>query len=232
MDLIHNNDINVFSENFSVPEKSYLKIIIAWIIFGILATVIEILQTFFILGAILFLFIEHRKKRWPKSIIGLKKNAFRQDMKNNWWLILMVGFGTQILAISLIVWFSPQTIIHIVNRLPLLVDGSINMLSVITLFIMLIFSTLGEELVFRDLLQNRLGWYIPPIAANLIISILFGVLHYSPGIIAIVLFDIVPIIIDSVIYGLLWDRTKNIVIPWIAHWLADWIGLVCLLILI
>lgn len=232
MSPIQNNDIQQHFEDFQKPDKSYLKIIIGWIIFGIIATIYEILQTIFIFGAIIFLFVEHRKKGWPKTIIGLKKGAFRQDMKNNWGLVLLVGCITQILSILLMVWFQPNTITHIINRIPLLGDGSINIINIITLFVMLVFSTLGEELVFRDLLQNRLGWYIPPIAANLIISIVFGILHYSPGIIAIILFDIIPIIIDSIIYGLLWERTKNITIPWVAHWMADWVGLICLIMLI
>lgn len=217
------------SDTSGIKGTRYLFEVLAWIIFGIIATIFENLQTFFIFGAIIYLFVEYRKRNRSKTDIGIKKESFRTDLKLNWGIIVLVGIITQLLSVLLMYWLQPGTLTHIIARIPLLGNGSIDIMTLIVLYLLLIFSTLGEELVFRVLLQNRLSWYISPWVANLCISIIFGIAHFQTGELAVILFDIIPIIIDSMIFGWLWQRTHNVLIPWIAHWLADWVGLTLLL---
>jgi membrane protease YdiL (CAAX protease family) len=216
-------------DDFGKHDTPYLIEILGWIIFGIIATIFDILQTIFIFGAIGYLFIERRKRNRPKSVLGFRRGYYKEDIKSNWWLVLLVGVVSQILSVFAMYWFKPDTIIHIIARIPILGDGTVDIIGLSTLYIMLVFSTLGEELVFRVLLQNRLSWYIRPLFANLVISILFGIAHFQAGDFTVILFDIIPIIIDSMLYGWIWQRSHNVLIAWKAHWLADWVGLSLLL---
>jgi len=45
----------------------------------------------------------------------------------------------------------------------------------------------------------------------------------------IVVYDIETIFIDSIIFGIIFNRTKNIFASWIGHILADLVGIVLLL---
>jgi membrane protease YdiL (CAAX protease family) len=64
------------------------------------------------------------------------------------------------------------------------------------------------------------------------ISILFALMHWSEGPLAIVLVDVGLIVVSSSIYGLIFMRGRNILVAWLAHWLADVVGLIGLLWLI
>jgi membrane protease YdiL (CAAX protease family) len=82
-----------------------------------------------------------------------------------------------------------------------------------------------EELIFRAFFQERLSWFINIPMAIGISSAVFALLHYSKGSFSIVAFDIFTIFVDSIIYGVIYHRTKNIFASWIPHFLADIIGI-------
>ena len=67
--------------------------------------------------------------------------------------------------------------------------------------------------------------------ATIISSIVFSFMHYSQGSFTVVAYDIFTIFIDSLIYSVIYHRTKNIFASWIAHYLADIFGVVAMIIL-
>ena len=97
------------------------------------------------------------------------------------------------------------------------------------MFGVLIFSTLIEELIYRALFQERFSWYFNPYFVVVIISVLFAMMHWSEGPLEIVLTDVGLIVVSSIIYGLIYMRGRNILVAWLAHWLADIVGLIGLL---
>jgi membrane protease YdiL (CAAX protease family) len=89
----------------------------------------------------------------------------------------------------------------------------------------LLVGTLWEEIIFRALYQERLSWFIPAPAAIGIVSVVFGIGHWAKGDPVIVMVDVLLVIVDSILYGIIFARSKNIYVAWIAHFLADLFGL-------
>jgi membrane protease YdiL (CAAX protease family) len=85
----------------------------------------------------------------------------------------------------------------------------------------LIIGALWEEINYRALFQDRLSWFIPTPIAIGIVSVIFGIGHWAQGNPIIVTIDILLIILDSIFYGIIFARTKNVFVSWIAHFLAN-----------
>lgn len=49
-------------------------------------------------------------------------------------------------------------------------------------------------------------------------------MHYSPGPLGVVVADLGLIVIDSILYGAIFARSKNIFVSWMAHALVDIVG--------
>ena len=165
---------------------------------------------------LIYLLIERKKRGRSWNDIGFKFNKTLSDLKNNWYLIILVVIVTQVLTLLIGEYFFSGFLQHIQARIPL-----INPSQLIPFMIMLISATLGEELIFRVFFQERLSWYIGVTSAILISSAIFAVLHYAAGPQSIISFDLTTIFIDSIIYCIIYHKTKNVFAAWIPHLLAD-----------
>jgi len=181
-------------------------------------------KTLTALIALGYLLLERRFRKRSWAEIGFKLDSFKQDVKNNWFLILLVGVLIQTLVLGAARLFSPDFLAHVQSRVTGVIGNQI-----FIMFGVLVFSTLLEELIYRTLFQERLGWYFNPYAAIVGVSILFALMHWSDGTFSMVLVDVGLIVISSSIYGLIYMRSKNILLAWFAHWLADVVGLAGLL---
>jgi membrane protease YdiL (CAAX protease family) len=85
---------------------------------------------------------------------------------------------------------------------------------------------IGEELTHRTLIQGRLTPFIGIPAAIAIASLVFGLSHYSPGPFIVVTLDISSIVFDSILFGIIYARSNNLIVSWAAHLLGDILGLV------
>jgi hypothetical protein len=57
-------------------------------------------------------------------------------------------------------------------------------------------------------------------------------MHWAPGRPTVVITDLAFVAIDAVIYGAIFARCKNIFVAWLAHFLADVVGLALIIALI
>ena len=114
----------------------------------------------------------------------------------------------------------PAYLVHIQARLPF--ETGIGWGVLLPL---LAFSLLGEELTFRTLIQGRLAPFIGTPAAIGTASLLFGVAHFVPGPMLVVLTDVGLIVVSSILYGVLFARRNNIWPVWLAHLLGIIFGL-------
>jgi membrane protease YdiL (CAAX protease family) len=80
----------------------------------------------------------------------------------------------------------------------------------------------GEELLFRGVLQTVLGWWITPVAALVIASLLFGLAHALSK----VYFTLATVI--GFFLGWLTWYFNDLLAPMVAHGLYDFIALVYL----
>jgi CAAX protease family protein len=87
-------------------------------------------------------------------------------------------------------------------------------------------------LTHRTLIQGRLSPFLGIPAAIGVASLVFGLSHYSAGPFWIVALDISSIIFDSILFGIIYARSNNLVVSWAAHYLGDVLGLLFLIFMI
>lgn len=183
------------------------------------------LKLIFVLLPIVYVLIERRQRHRTWADLGFKFNTFWADLRSNWFWFVLVG------VISQPVWFlieraiDPKIVDHIIERLPFPPTAGGLFVYAIPLAIVLI----GEELAHRTLIQGRLTPFIGTTAAIAVASLVFGLSHYSPGSFTVVALDISSIIFDSILFGIIYARSNNLIVSWAAHLLGDILGLVCLI---
>ena len=65
--------------------------------------------------------------------------------------------------------------------------------------------------------------------AILTASILFGFAHFAAGPALIVTVDIGLIIVDSILFGIIYARGGNLIVTWAAHLMGDILGLLVIM---
>jgi membrane protease YdiL (CAAX protease family) len=170
-----------------------------------------------------YLLIERRLRQRTWVDLGFKFSTFWQDLRANWIWVVLVGVLAQPLTALLAKAFVPAYLEHVLARLPFPQDISWG-----TFLPLLAISLIAEELTFRTLIQGRLTPFIGSVGAILLASFLFGISHFAVGALVIVVIDIAAIFIDSILYGIIYARSKNLIVVWAAHLLGDILGLIFL----
>jgi uncharacterized protein len=190
----------------------------ALMIFAILA--LSPLSGLAIIFAIVFIVYE-RRKNIGDSVFTFHWEKTKEDIRKYWWLVLL-PLASVIGQIMFAHYAMPTFNEHVMNRVePMLQMGT-------TLFILipqLLILAYGEELAFRGFAQEKLANLINPKIAIILVSFLFAVGHLSIGPAGVVMYDIGFVFVDSILYGVLLLKTKNIYITTIAHFLANVAGI-------
>jgi len=177
-----------------------------------------------ILIPVVYLVVERRLRQRTWADLGVSFRDIPAGLRQNLGWILLVGVVIQALAAFGSYRFLPAYYQHILARLPV----DVSTLSV-GLLVALGISTLGEEILYRALFQARINVFLPASAAILLSSLVFALMHYAPGPALIVIVDLLSVFIDSLIFGIIFLRSKNVFVAWIAHFLGDIVGLLFLL---
>lgn len=180
-------------------------------------------KTLFALLPIAYLLIERRLRQRSWAELGFNIRTFWDDLRANWVLFVLLGFVIQPVVVLWARAFFPAFLAHVQARLPFEAGISWGIL-----LPMLAFSLVGEEMTYRTLIQGRLTSFLGIPAAVGVASLLFGLAHFAPGPGLVVLTDIGLIIVDSILYGVMFARRNNLWVVWLAHLLGDLFGLVVL----
>jgi membrane protease YdiL (CAAX protease family) len=180
-------------------------------------------KTLFALIPVAYLLIERRLRQRTWGSLGFNIQRFWPDLRANWVLFFLLGFVIQPVIVLGAKYYFPAFLEHIQGRLPF--ESGIGWGVLLPL---LAFSLLGEEMTYRTLIQGRLTPFIGTPAAIGAASLLFGLAHFAPGPGLVVLTDVGLIMVDSVLYGLMFARRKNLWPVWLAHLLGDILGLLVL----
>lgn len=181
-------------------------------------------KTFFALIPLVYLLIEKRIRHRSWQDLGFKFRTFWQNLRMNWYWFVLVAFISQPLAVILTKYFYPAYLEHVIARLPF--DENMGFLLILPI---LAISLVLEELTYRTLIQGRLTLYIGATMAILITSVLFGFAHFASGPFWIVFLDISMIIVDSILFGIIYKRGGNLVVTWLAHFIGDVLGLLVII---
>ena len=173
---------------------------------------------------IVYLLVERWLRKRPWAELGFNIRGFKQSLVANWYFILLVAIVIPLLVTWSAKAFWPAMLTHIQSRIPLFSTANLD-----KLLLLLVIATLGEEMAYRSLFQERLSWFIPTPLAIMIGAIVFGVMHRAKGDPLIVTADVLLVMVDGVIYGVIFNRGKNIYVAWLAHFLADTFALAFML---
>jgi membrane protease YdiL (CAAX protease family) len=178
-----------------------------------------------ILVVIAYLMIESRLRGRTKEESGFNLRGLPQALRENWLFILLVVFITPLITVMVGKLFLPEYFNHVLER----VTPFVNMDSMDKLFTQLLVLAFGEEIVFRVFLQGRLSWFINSRLAILLSSIVFAVVHFTPGILVVVLIDLLSVFVDSLLFGTIFERSKNVFASTLAHFLGNSFGIMMLI---
>lgn len=153
---------------------------------------------------------------------GLNIKTIFKDFKNNPKAIFfaIAPFISVILCTVIADRFLPEFREHLNSRISFTTSSDL-MKTILTLAVL----TLGEEIGWRAFFQKQTTKKIKFIPSLILTSLLFAVGHYNYGELSIVLYDLLFVFIDSILFGLVFKETDNAWCSWIFHFLADILGL-------
>lgn len=214
--------MNTGKKSFIKNKEMALKELLPVIIWG----VIVMIQAGFYILTIPYLFIERVIRKQTFQELGFRINGIGKELIKYWWLIILpVGSGFASLFLSKLI--VPDYFNHVIERTqPMLAFGNL-LLLIPQLFIL----AFAEEICFRGFFQRKLGMCVNIRVAIIATSLIFALGHFSAGLPIVVIYDITWIFIDSIIYGILFYKTKNIYLCWISHLLANLCGVLVLMLI-
>ncbi len=174
-----------------------------------------------------------RRHRRPWSELGIK-GGFVADLRRVWLLAFLVAVVFQVLPPTLVVasglGYADQVVRHITERLAVDFGSPAGLLGLVGLLGAAAVLVLVGEIVYRVTIQERLSWFIGTPGAILAGAILFGLAHAvaatgSPLVIAT---DVSGVVLDGLLYGMIYARTHNLAVTWATHYAADVVGLFAL----
>ncbi len=171
-----------------------------------------------VLFSILYLFIENKMNKGKMEDIGFIPKNILFDIKKYWWLIL-IPVVSCIVSASLSKFVLPEFYLHVLDIRPMLSFDN-TFLQIPKLLIL----AFAEEIAFRGFFQTKLGNIIKPIWAIIITSLFFAIGNFPGGSISVFIYIAFFIFIDNIIYGVIYQKTKNIYTCTISHFLASFIG--------
>ncbi|MBU3112660.1 CPBP family intramembrane glutamic endopeptidase [Clostridium lacusfryxellense] len=200
-------------------RNELLKTYIPIVIFGFLCLSVGLNNVdglrLTLLFSILYLFIENIMNKGKLEDIGFISKNILSDIKKHWWLILLpVVVG--IVSINFFKFLLPEAYSYASDTMPMLSFGKL-LLQVPQLLIL----AFAEEIAFRGFFQTKLYDITKPIWAIIITSLFFAIGNFSAIPITSLIYVSFFIFIDNIIYGVIYQRTKNIYSCTISHFLAN-----------
>jgi uncharacterized protein len=212
------------STSQSVKPAPWWEVILIMLVYLGIGVIMPALKQIITIPLILYMLLESwlRHRSWSENGFSFRDIAagFRQTF--GWFLLVVIG--TQALSTFGVYFLLPAVSDHILARIPY----DVSSLSV-GLFIFLGIATFLEELIFRALFQNRLSASFSPSVSILIVSLFFALAHFEKGPALIVFVDLFSEFVDSLIFGVIFQRSKNVFVSWIPHFFADIVGLFMIL---
>jgi membrane protease YdiL (CAAX protease family) len=80
---------------------------------------------------------------------------------------------------------------------------------------------LGEEIAWRAFFQKQMTRVMPMVPVLAISAVLFALGHFTSDSLVLVLFNLAFIATNSVVFGIIFHKTKNAWVSGIAHFLGN-----------
>jgi len=171
-----------------------------------------------IIIGVAFFFIEKNLAKQPMKGSGLDLKAVGTNLKDRKiWIWLVLPIVTDAVCVTIAKLFLPEYIEYETIRAGAFVPIEISISSVLLFFVF----ALGEEIAWRAFFQNQLSKVLSIIPVLILSSLLFTLGHFEQGNIVVVLFGLFFTFINSILYGIIFHKTKNAWISALAHFTAN-----------
>ena len=158
---------------------------------------------------------------------GLNHKTILSSLKSKsmilWILMPMI---MNVMSLLIAKFFVPEFVEHLTARTDFL---AFNMIPV--LIVELVIAALGEEIAWRAFFQKQMSKSLPSVPSLIVSSALFSICHFNQGSAIVVIYDLVFIFINAMIYGIIFKKTDNAFISTIAHFLANLFGTISIMFL-
>lgn len=131
-------------------------------------------------------------------------------------LLSIIPVILDILCIVVAKRFFPEYIEHLGGRTNF-IDSS----EILNTILMLLVAALGEEIAWRAFFQKQATKIVKFIPSLIITSVLFSLGHFNFGNPLIVIYDLVSVFIDSIFFGLVFNKTDNAWCSFVSHFIAN-----------
>lgn len=165
-------------------ERAFKEMLIILALMIVTALFLKDLMGIVAFLPIIYFLIERRVRNRTLVEIGFNRKDLLKDLRRSWLLVILVGIIFQIIYFTMFVNLSPEIFEQIRDRTSFITtfDGKL-------IFSLLVLA-LGEEIVFRGLIQGRLQWKLNPVYSIIITSFFFAIMHISDGSLPFVALDL------------------------------------------
>ena len=166
-----------------------------------------------------FFFIVESVAKTPDDESNLRFKTFFADIKKSGvllWTLLPIVTSIGSIILSNII-FGDQYVNHVLER----TSDIFTFDQFFFLVLQLIFPAFAEEIAFRGFFIGKGMKLFPYWLCAVVSSAVFAVAHIAVSNLGVVVFDIVGIFIDGLIFATIFKKTENCLISTIAHILCN-----------
>lgn len=177
-----------------------------------------------VFAGIVFFFITEvvSKTRGLKS--GLRFNTIAADFKKPGvviWTLLPGASGILLIVVGNLI-FGEDFIAHLTGRTNLMLSFD----NIALLIGQVVIAAFGEEIAYRGFFLGKGLKIFPFWICAAVSSAVFAAGHISPGNTVIVVYDIISVFIDSLIFSMVYQKSGNCIISTFSHIFGNTISLV------
>lgn len=208
--------------NKNSTMKAVVLVVIALVslsnLFGISAAGLSV-----ILGVI-GLFVFKRVEKLSFDDVGLGSRSIKSIRRPIVGLLMVMPTIMNFLVIFLSKFILPDYVDHVVSRS----EGMLSVSVLPLLMLQLAVFALGEEIAWRAFFQKQLQKFLPFALTLVASSILFALGHLTSGNLMIVIYDLVFVFVNSLFYGMIFQKTNSIWLSACAHFIANTFAVIIL----
>ncbi len=177
---------------------------------------------------IAFFFIVEGVAKTPNAQSALRFRGFTRDIRKPrvipWVLLPVVTAILPMLLGDAI--FSGGFSRHVMGR----VDGMLTFDNLPLLVFQVFILAFGEEIAWRGFFLHRAAQKVPFALAAVVSSLLFAMGHISDAGVGLLLYDLLFVFIDSMIFSIIFKKSGNCLVSTVSHIIGNAAGiLVCLI---
>lgn len=222
--ILSNRVINPQAPTQPTPRQLFIEAAVILVGVFVAAMLWPWAKTLVICLAMAYVLVERRWRQRPWSDYGQRWPGLGAALWQHRVLFILPAAINLVLVVIAAIY--PDFLVQVQQRLP-----TLDAIGVAAYLFVLAGVLLIEETLFRGVFQARLSAVMGLPLSLLVVSFILALMHWLPGQPAVVALDLTLVFIHSLLYGLLFVRSQQLPLVWLAHLLADSTALLLILVL-